>query len=59
MNKQVTISLERYKELLEQEAKLDAMIIYGVDNWQGYGECFNEEYNERLAVIENLTDAEE
>lgn len=59
MNKTVTIPLERYKSLLKSEARLEAMEIWGVDNWQGYGECFDEEYHDRIDEIEALTDTEE
>lgn len=31
-----TISLKRYKELLDAEAMLDALKAAGVDNWGGY-----------------------
>jgi len=34
--KQVTISVERYEELLEAERFLEALRSAGVDNWDGY-----------------------
>jgi hypothetical protein len=36
---EVTISRERYNELLRQEAFLVALESAGVDNWCGYGEA--------------------
>jgi len=32
----VTLTLERYYELLQAEAHLSALQALGVDNWQGY-----------------------
>lgn len=32
----VTVSAERYAELIEAEAFLDALEAAGVDNWEGY-----------------------
>ena len=37
---QVTISKERYDELLESEKNLQALEAGGVDNWEGYECCF-------------------
>lgn len=46
----ITISRERYNQLLEAEAFLDCLEACGVDNWDGYcdakvmmDECENEE----------------
>lgn len=33
----VTISKEKYEELLEDSQKLNALECAGVDNWEGYG----------------------
>jgi hypothetical protein len=57
--KTVTISLERYKSLLKTEARMGALEIWGVDNWQGYGECFDDDYRERIKEINTLEDSEE
>jgi hypothetical protein len=32
----VQISKEEYEQLLEQQAKLTALEVAGVDNWDGY-----------------------
>ena len=40
--KMVTISEERYKELLEKEETLDKLEAYGVDNWEGYCDAMND-----------------
>ena len=32
----VTISGERYRELLQSEAQLNILEAWGVDNWEGY-----------------------
>ena len=37
----IPISPERYLELLEAEAELNALKAYGVDNWGGYGEALS------------------
>lgn len=34
----VTITIERYKELLVAESKLQCLEACGVDNWDGYDE---------------------
>lgn len=38
-NETVTISKERYKELLKDESWLAALEAAGVDNWCGYDEA--------------------
>ena len=38
----ITISIERYNELLEAERMLDALYGAGVDNWDGYEFALNE-----------------
>lgn len=35
----VTLSQERYAELLHAECKLIALEHAGVDNWEGYGDA--------------------
>lgn len=42
MNDDVTISRERYKELLKSEDILCALENMGVDNWCGYDEAMRE-----------------
>jgi hypothetical protein len=37
---EVTITQERYEELLESEEILNALYAGGVDNWQFYENCF-------------------
>jgi len=36
MNEQITISIERYNELVDSERMLTALQNAGVDNWDGY-----------------------
>ena len=38
----VIIKKERYQELLDAEDELNSLNAGGVDNWIGYGECFEE-----------------
>ena len=48
-DKKVTISEERYNELLKKEEMLDRLEAYGVDNWEGYCDAINdseEDFNE-------------
>lgn len=35
---------DRYLELLEKEAKLDALEAAGVDNWEGFSIAMSDEY---------------
>lgn len=35
---------DRYLELLEKEARLDALEAAGVDNWGGYSIAMSDEY---------------
>lgn len=37
----VTISKERYQELLKDEEWLCALRAAGVDNWTGYGDAYS------------------
>jgi len=39
--KTIEISVKEYKDLLKSSIELEMMQWYGVDNWEGYGECFN------------------
>ena len=32
----VSLTMERYEELKHEEMMLDALRVYGVDNWIGY-----------------------
>lgn len=41
----VSITLERYVELLDKELQLDALECAGVDNWEGFDDAM-EIYNE-------------
>lgn len=36
MEETITISMKEYQELQHSEAKLNALICAGVDNWEGY-----------------------
>lgn len=38
----MTISLKRYRELLDSEKKLNALEAGGVDNWEWYSESLQE-----------------
>lgn len=42
----IKISKERYAELLRCEYKLNTLECDGVDNWEGYGDGFDDEYFE-------------
>lgn len=42
MEELMTISLKRYKELLDSEKKLHALEAGGVDNWQWYSESLQQ-----------------
>lgn len=39
MEEMISISKQRYEELLKAEKKLDMLECYGVDNWEGYVEA--------------------
>lgn len=41
-DKNVTISEERYNELLRKEEMLDRLEAYGVDNWESYFDAIND-----------------
>lgn len=40
--KKITITEERYFELLNKESKLTALENAGVDNWSGYSEAMED-----------------
>ncbi|EPP7234010.1 hypothetical protein ACTOJ1_000926 [Shigella flexneri] len=40
--KKITLSEERYFELLNKESKLTALENAGVDNWSGYSEAMED-----------------
>lgn len=44
----ITISLEEYEELVEDQEMLEALRCCGVDNWDGYSDALEllEEWNE-------------
>lgn len=50
----IEITAERYRELLLIEVELAALEASGVDNWDWYGESFNEEYEEEVAKIKAM-----
>jgi hypothetical protein len=35
----VTITKTEYNKLIESKNKLDALVAFGVDNWQGYSDA--------------------
>ena len=39
MDEMITITVKEYEELLDQQAKLNALESTGVDNWDGYDEA--------------------
>lgn len=41
--KQYIISESMLKNYLTKSIRYDALVNYGVDNWEGYGESFSEE----------------
>lgn len=48
MSKYVKVPLGRIKELLDCENQLLCLESGGVDNWDNYGECF-EEYSSEVS----------
>jgi hypothetical protein len=36
----ITISMERYSDLVQAERMYEELDAAGVDNWQGYAECY-------------------
>jgi hypothetical protein len=45
----VLLTKERYEELMERDRVLAALEAGGVDNWEGYGECFSgDEFDEEI-----------
>ena len=42
----VTISRSVYERLKDCESKLNALYAAGVDNWEGYGEAFDDPEDE-------------
>lgn len=42
----VSISIEEWAEIQSRLAKLDALEAGGVDNWPGYGDCFEDDEEE-------------
>lgn len=51
MGKFVKVSLSRVKDLLNCEDQLSRLEDGGVDNWQGYEECW-EDYNSEVSNAE-------
>jgi hypothetical protein len=51
---QVTITKERYEELLKFERVLAALEQAGVDNWEGYGEATQTLEDEDLDISDNV-----
>ena len=52
MSNTVTISEEEYTKLLLRDTKLRALENFGVDNWEGYYESFdNDEYRPEVAWL--------
>lgn len=43
---EVVITKEEYEQLKDRDRKLNALECGGVDNWQWYGECLKQYYNE-------------
>ena len=39
MEEMISISKQRYEELLKAEKELNMLNFYGVDNWEGYEEA--------------------
>lgn len=39
VKKTIEITMSRYNKLLDDQAKLNALREFGVDNWDGYGEA--------------------
>lgn len=43
----LTVTKRRYEELLAAEAKLTALLDFGVDNWEGYSDAMRSLGEER------------
>lgn len=48
----ITISQERYSELIQGERLLEALMDTGVDSWDGYEEAQNLVYRQEAPVDE-------
>ena len=51
-NQYVKISVNELSDLIEAKETLAALECGGVDNWEWYGECFPDDWDE---YIENMT----
>lgn len=50
----VTIDKEEYKTLLKKSLTMAYLANSGVDNWEWYGESFDDEYYEEIEKIDNM-----
>lgn len=46
----ITIPRSRYMDLLRSEAKLESLMCYGVDNWEGWDDAMAV-YNDKLKEL--------
>ena len=56
MEKYYKISEEELIELLVNDVQLDALKLWGVDNWEGYGENFEETIKQYSSKCETFYD---
>ncbi len=42
----IVVNSNRYEALLKAEEKLNALYAGGVDNWEGYDACFEDQEDE-------------
>ena len=56
MEKYYKISEKELIELLANDIKLDALMLWGVDNWEGYAENFEETIRQFGSKCEDFYD---
>ena len=52
--KTITISYDRYKELVEDQAFLQDCFSMGLDNWEGFNDAINVIYDDRESFFTKL-----
>jgi hypothetical protein len=51
MEEEITITKREYESLKRSDARLTCLECGGVDNWSGFGECYNEECEGHIATM--------
>ena len=51
----IIVDKEKYIRLLKNELELNHLNMGGVDNWEWYGDCFPDDYEDRLQKIDKLS----